>query len=48
LENNCGFCPKAGWPSRKLVIVSLGFAVDPANGAPVEAVVRLTAAADLW
>jgi len=35
-------------PSRKLVVVSLGFAVDPTNRAPIAAVARLTAAADLW
>ena len=35
-------------PSRKLVIVSLGFSLDPTNRAPVEAVARLTAAAIVW
>ena len=35
-------------PSRRLVIVSLGFAVDAANQASIEAAARLTAAADLW
>ena len=35
-------------PSARLVIVSLGFSVDPTNRPPVEAAARLTAAADVW
>ena len=35
-------------PSARLVIVSLGFSVDPTNRPPVEAAARLTAAANVW
>ena len=35
-------------PSAKLVIVSLGFAIDSENGAPVKAMAKLTAAAIVW
>jgi CubicO group peptidase (beta-lactamase class C family) len=35
-------------PSARLVIVSLGFAVDPTNRPPVEAAARLTAAVNVW